>query len=503
MTYPDERFPPTAYSTSPSGLPRQQRSASATPARGTALDPRGSRRPSRPDSLEFRVHKARVRLLKALWTSVFLALVFIPLVLAPGAAGSRRPWSQGGLWVELCLTTGLLGLSTLAATLVLPSRVKSITMAFGIESVLRSHRWLAVVTTVIVALHLAFILIDNPKNILLVSPGSTGAPRARAGFLAFVAMILLCVLAFRRRRMGTRYDIWRWVHTMLATGALIGTFLHIFWLNHLMRNAAERSVMSVILVGIGAVLINRWIRRPLLSLRQSYLIEQVRIENDIVSTLVLVPARRRQRRLEFRPGQFAWIRLDSPFGPLQSHPFSIASGIDNPDALEFTIRAAGDFTGSVKQLQPGRTVYVDGPYGAFSDDHIGAPSLLLIGAGVGITPMMSILRSHAYRGDRRRHVLLFAVRSPSELMFRYELDLLGSELDLEVIEVVSQPPPSWTGVTGRVDEALLNEVLEEFGANLPHVFICGPPQMMEDTTRTLVKLGMPTTNIHTEQFAMV
>ncbi|MDQ1287167.1 MAG: Integrase [Actinomycetota bacterium] len=456
-----------------------------------------------PASFEFLAHRLRVRVLRVLWILVFLALVFVPLALAPSAAGSRRPWSEGGIWVELCLTTGLLGLSTLAATIVLPSRVKSITMAFGIEGVLRSHRWLAVATTVIVGAHLTFILIDNPRSILLISPGPTGVPRARAGFLAFAAMILLCVLAFRRRKMGTRYDVWRWVHAMMGIGALAGSYLHVIWLNHLMRDAAERTVFLVVLVGVGAVMINRWIRRPLVSWRQAYVIEQVRIENDIVSTLVLVPAHRRQPRLSFRPGQFAWIRLDSPFGPLQSNPFSIASGIDNPDALEFTIRNVGDFTGSIKNLEPGRKVFVDGPYGSFSDDHIGAPSLLLIGAGVGVTPMMSILRSHAFRGDLRRHILLFAVRNPSELMFRYELDLLGTELDLDVIEVVSKPPPSWRGVSGRVDADLLESVLEEFGPGLPHVFICGPPQMMEDTTRTLVELGVPPQNVHTEQFAMV
>jgi predicted ferric reductase len=488
----------------PPGLPRQERSPQATPARGTDLRRRrtGPRRPAHP-ALDLVTHSVRVRAQKALWSAVFLALVFVPLALAPSAAGRRRPWSEGGLWVELCLTTGLLGLSTLAATIVLPSRVRSITTAFGIEQVLRSHRWLAVATTAIVAAHLAFILIDKPTNVFLVSPGPTGAHRARAGMIGFIAMVLLCVLSFRRRKMGTRYDVWRWVHAMLAVVALIGSYLHVYWLNHLMRNAAERTTMLVILIAVGAVLINRWLLRPVSSLRRAYVIREVRQENANVSTLALVPARRRQPRMTFRPGQFAWIRLDSPFGPLQSHPFSIASGIDDPDALEFTIRDVGDFTGSVKDLTVGRTVYVDGPYGDFNDDHVGAQEILLIGGGVGITPMMSILRSHAFRRDRRRHVLLFAVRRPEDLMFSAELDQLTDVLDLEVVEIVSAPPPDWTGVTGRVDAELLEEVLELFGPAGPHVFICGPPALMDDVTAALVALDVPRENIRTEQFALV
>jgi predicted ferric reductase len=442
-------------------------------------------------------------LIKAIWTVVFLALVFIPLALAPEAGGEHRPWSKGGIWVELCMTSGLLGLSTLAATLVLPSRVKSLTEAFGIETVLRSHRWLALATTVIVVAHVLFIVIDRPLNVLLLSPGPTGAHRARAGLVATIAMVLLCVLSFRRRKMGTRYDVWRWVHAMLAVAALAGTYMHIFWLNHMMQNAAERTVFWAILVGVSALMINRWIRRPFASLRNAYVVKQVYQETPTVSTLVLTPARRRQRPMTYLPGQFAWIRLDSPFGPLQSNPFSIASGTENLRDIEFTIRNNGDLTGAVADLTPGRKVFIDGPYGSFNDDATGAYSLLLIAAGVGLSPMMSILRSHAARGDRRRHCLVMAARTTDELMFRDELQQLCADLDLQLVETLSTPPPDWEGARGRIDEELLAEILDVYDLRDAHAFICGPPQMMHDTKKSLMDLGVPERDIKTEQFDMV
>jgi predicted ferric reductase len=453
---------------------------------------------------DLRTHRMRVRLLKLVWTATFLVLVFAPLALAPGAGGERRPWSKGGIWVELCLTTGLLGLSTLAATIVLPSRVKSLTQAFGIEGVLRSHRWLGLATTVVVVAHVGFIVIDKPLNVLLLSPGSTGANRARAGLVATMAMILLCVLSFRRKKMGTRYDIWRWVHSMLALVALIGTYMHVYWLNHLMQNAAERTAFISILVGVSAIVINRWVRRPFASVRNAYQVKAVYQETPTVSTLVLTPVNRHRRRpMRYRPGQFAWIRLDSPFGPLQSNPFSLASGVDSPRDLEFTIRSSGDFTSQIGLLTVGRKVFVDGPYGAFNDDSKGSQSLLLIGAGVGLSPMMSILRSHAFRADRRPHVLVTAQKTPEELMFADELHQMQSELDLEVIEVVSQPPADWTGVTGWVDGELLAEILEAYGLRSASVFICGPPPMMDAAKEALVRLGVPARDVHTEQFDLV
>jgi 3-phenylpropionate/trans-cinnamate dioxygenase ferredoxin reductase subunit len=226
-------------------------------------------------------------------------------------------------------------------------------------------------------------------------------------------------------------------------------------------------------------------------------------ETPTVSSLVLSPAGRRQRPMRYRPGQFAWIRLDSPFGPLQGNPFSLASGIDSPRELEFTIRNAGDFTSVVGNLTPGRKVFVDGPYGDFNDDSKGSPSLLLIGAGVGMSPMMSILRSHAFRRDRRPHVLVMAQRTPDELMFTDELRKLQTELPLEVIEVLSAPTPDWEGVTGRVDEELIGEILGAYRLHSASVFICGPPAMMESAKAALVRVGVAAEDVHTEQFDMV
>jgi predicted ferric reductase len=485
------------------GVPHQMRSPAATPPRGTRLGDHTPQRrgPARPEDLG--TYRMRVLMIKAIWTTVFLLLLFVPLVLAPDAGGERRPWSKGGLWVELCLTSGLLGLSTLAATIVLPSRVKSLTRAFGIEQVLRSHRWLALATTIIVVLHVVFIVIDRPLNVLLLSPADTGANRARAGLTATVAMVLLCWLSFRRKQMGTRYDVWRWVHAILALAALIGTYMHMFWLNHLMQNAAERTVFLVILIGVSAIMINRWIRRPFASLRQAYLVKDVRQVTPTVNTVVLTPDPHNHRPMDYRPGQFAWIRLDSPFGPLQGNPFSLSSGTDSPGDLEFTIRRAGDFTNTIGTLTPGRKVFVDGPYGDFNADYAGGERLLLIAGGVGMAPMMSILRSHAHRGDARQHLLLAAARTPDELMFLDELEYLTYDLDLEVIPVVSQPPEDWAGVSGRIDEELLAEVLSSYQLHDAQVFICGPSPMMDSVSQGLVNHRVPSANIHTEQFDMV
>ena len=450
----------------------------------------------------FTRYKLQVRSLRVIWSTIFFAVLFLPLVLAPRAGGVRRPWSQGGLAIELCLTTGLLGLSTLAATVILPSRMRSISKAFGIEGMMHSHKLLALVTTGLVLMHVAFVVIDRPMNVTLLYP-VTGPPRARAGEGATVALILICWLALRRRKLGTRYEMWRMVHALLAVAVIAGTYLHVYFLNHLMQDVAERSLLYAILLFIVGVFANRWVLRPFRARRNAYVIKSVRSETSSTSTMSLAPARRHQSALKYRPGQFAWIRLDSPFGPLQGHPFTIASAPHNKRELQFTIRNAGDFTGSIVVLTPGRKVFVDGPYGDFNDDHLNCKSLLLIAGGIGITPMMSLLRSHAHRRDRRPHVLLSCARSEDDLMFRDELEHLKKIMNLTVVEVLSSPPPGWRGVSGRLDQDILAGVLEQRSLRKPDVFICGPPKMMTDTRLALNEIGVEDRHIHTEDFAMV
>ncbi|HEX2810136.1 MAG TPA: ferredoxin reductase family protein [Kineosporiaceae bacterium] len=451
----------------------------------------------------FTRYKIEVKTLRFIWAVIFFAVVFLPLGLAQRAGGEMRPWSRGGMAIELCLTTGLLGLSTLAATVILPSRMRSISRAFGIEGVMRSHRLLALITTGLVLIHVLFVAIDRPANVVLLYP-VTGPPRARAGETATIALILLCWLSLRRRKHGTRYEMWRMVHALLAVAAIAGTYVHIYFLNHLMQDVAERSVFYAILLFIVGVFANRWLLRPLKSRRRAYVIKGVRGETPTTSTMVLSPARRRQKALKYRPGQFAWIRLDSPFGPLQGHPFTMASAPHNPRELEFTIRNAGDFTGSIVVLTPGRKVFVDGPYGDFNDDHLNCKSLLLISAGIGITPMMSILRSHAHRRDRRPHVLLVCARTEEELMFRDELRHLEKIMNLTVIEVLSNPPLGWAGVGRRLDREVLDWVFESRSTlRSPSVFVCGPPKMMTDVRVSLADMGIDDKNIHSEDFSMV
>jgi predicted ferric reductase len=447
----------------------------------------------------------RRQLERTLWATAFLAVLLAPALLAPVLHGPRTGDSSS-LLSQLSVGMGLLATSLLVCAVVLPSRVRSLTRTLGIDGVLGIHRFVGLAVTSLVGLHIILVLAAKPGNVALFD--ILHAPnRARAAVGATVALAALVALTVLRRRLRQRYEVWRWAHLALAGSVLILSALHIWWLNHLVRDTAMRALFTVLAVTALGVLGYRWLWLPIFGPRREYVVRELRTETSTVSTLVLEPRRDRHQRgyrtLAFAPGQFAWIRLNPSIGA-QEHPFTIASSAHLGLWTEFTIRHSGDFTNELRQLRPGSPVWVDGPHGAFTLDLRRCTGLVMIAGGVGITPMMSMLRTLAHRRDRRPHRLVVVARTLDELLFRAELSELQQRLDLTVVELLRSPPPSWTGASGAVDEDLLTALLPgAFRRNQLDYYLCGPPAMVTDVLTVLDGLDVPQPRIHTEQFDLV
>ncbi|MFO1425831.1 MAG: hypothetical protein U1F11_02435 [Steroidobacteraceae bacterium] len=156
------------------------------------------------------------------------------------------------------------------------------------------------------------------------------------------------------------------------------------------------------------------------------------------------------------PGQFAWLTLRaSPFA-MREHPFSIASSPEQPQRIEFAIKELGDFTATIKDIRPGEIAWVDAPYGDFGIDRCaGAQAAVFVAGGIGIAPILSMLRALAERGDRRPLWLFYGNRVLERVAFREELDRLAQRLDLKVVHVLLEPPADWSGERGFVSQQVL------------------------------------------------
>ncbi len=440
---------------------------------------------------------ARRRVAPALWALLVVVGVAVPV----WALYSTPDGAHRGVWRVTSLVAALGAASLLVLTFLLPSRFRPLTGYLGVERLLRSHRALALTAVALVVLHVLDVVL-RPGSGLGVLDLRTAPPRVWAASIATLALFALVGLGISRRRRRPRYEGWRLAHVLLANIALLATALHVLWLEDLTRFPEARAWFVGLAVLMLAALAFRWVWRPLRSYRYRYVVDEVRRASPTAVTLVLHATG--HRGVQFRPGQFAWLKIGtSPF-VFEEHPFTIASAATEPWRKEFTIRGLGDFSELVAGLKPGRRVFLDGPHGSFTLDGLASDRFVFIAGGVGITPMLSMLRTLAARGDPRPVLLVVAGRTADELLHRADGEHLEDSLDLRVVEILEEPPEDWDGEVGRFTQDTLDRALpRRRGREHVDVFICGPGPMVAAATRIVSDHGIPSKRIHTELFDVV
>ena len=147
-----------------------------------------------------------------------------------------------------------------------------------------------------------------------------------------------------------------------------------------------------------------------------------------------------------------------------------------------------------QQLQPGDKLLAAAPAGEF---HLGSGrSLLLLSAGSGVTPMLSIARTLALRGELGDVHFMHLCRSEADIPAASELHALAQQ-GMTLTLILSQPDTHWQGLTGRLGDEHLKQVKQLAERE---VFICGPHGFMADAAARLAALGVPAERIRQESF---
>jgi ferredoxin-NADP reductase len=202
------------------------------------------------------------------------------------------------------------------------------------------------------------------------------------------------------------------------------------------------------------------------------------------------------------PGQHVDIRLTAEDGYQAERSYSIASGPANPE-LELTVERIDDGEVSpylTEEAQPGDGFELRGPIGGYFvwEPDAGGP-LLLVGGGSGVVPLMAMLREHRAAGSDADARLLLSARSLDDVYYRDELDTFNGPVAVHVTLTRGEPPPGWTGFTGRIDRDMLAAVSPP-PAERPRIFVCGPTPFVEQAARLLVELGHAPESVRTERF---
>src|SRR6516225_6917162 len=208
---------------------------------------------------------------------------------------------------------------------------------------------------------------------------------------------------------------------------------------------------------------------------------------------------------DYLPGQFLTLHI-TPGGMPIKRSYTIASTPTWRDRIEITVKREDH--GLVShwlhdELKLGEEVCLEAPNGTFVFTGQEADSVVLIAGGVGVTPMMSVVRYLTEKSWRGQVSLILGFRTPRDFIFRHEIAQLESQNpNLSVTVTMSKPgAESWSGPVGRIGAALLASAVSDIAKRRVH--ICGPAEMMEATKTALLELGVASAKIKTEAFGTV
>lgn len=432
------------------------------------------------------------------WIGVYLVIILLPLLIL--LLYPPTPNEERSFWLEFSVALGFIGLAMMAMQFALTARINRIEASYGIDLILQFHRYTSVVAFFFILAHPLLLFVNDPETLQLLN--FIQAPwRARAAVLATGALVLLIVTSIWRKRLGIPYEPWRIAHGILAVSAValglahalgVSNYLGLFWKGVVWTGIALAALWLLIYVRL---------IKPWFMVKKPYLVEAIIPQRGNVWNLVLRP--RGHEGIPFQPGQFAWLTLEiSPFR-MREHPFSIASSAEHPERIEFGIKAVGDFTNTIKDVQPGTKAFLDGPYGVFTTDRYeNTAGFVFIAGGIGITPIVSMIFTLAQRKDERPLLLIYASKSWEDVTYREGIEVLKDKLDLTVIHVLRETPQDKSAETGYVDKELLQRYIPKRSATRNY-FICATPKMMDQVEAALHDLGVPVTNVHMEHYNLV
>jgi len=210
-------------------------------------------------------------------------------------------------------------------------------------------------------------------------------------------------------------------------------------------------------------------------------------ETPTIKTLVF----ELEKPFEFRAGQFVQLTMPG----LGEAPFTPSSSPYEPSRLEVTILRTGKITEALHNVKVGSTLGIRGPFGkGYPVEEVEGKEILVVGGGVGLAPLRSLLYVLFRRIDRfERLSIKYGARTPDELLYRRMFREWASKSKVDFACTVDRAAPGWDGNVGVV-----TTLLDGLDINISNaaVFSCGPGIMLKFVTYKCLELGFKPNQIY-------
>ena len=402
--------------------------------------------------------------------------------------------APGGLVNALGIVAAMLGTYLALLALVLMARLPFLEREVGQDRITAWHRLLGPWTLVLIASHVLLTTLGyaQSEGVNVIAEAIRlvfGYPWMLPAAVAFLAMVGLGVISYRRIRRRMSYETWHVAHMMfylaiaLAFGHQIETGSIFFghpwardWWIGLYVAVAAAIVIFRVLVPV--------VRSARHDLRVSAVVP---VDDETVHVYV---TGRNLHRLRARGGQWFTWRFATRHWWWQGHPYSL-SAVPTDTVLRITVRALGDQSGTLTRLRPGTRVFIEGPYGAFRSDRRYMNKVLLIGAGIGMAPVRALARALP-RGVQAD--IIYRSHDVASMPLAEELIRIADESD-GAIRLHLQPGSRYLyPVTPQHLGQLIPDIAER------DVYACGPVGFLDDLQDSCRALGVPNRRFHAEDF---
>lgn len=430
---------------------------------------------------------------KFFWQSVLIAnfyAVFFIWYLGSGELLKSGIFSDGA--IALGRLTGLVLELLILLELVLISRALPLERLYGFDKTNALHRK--------IGYFLLCFIFAHPILLTLGYAARTGRSVSEQ-FLSFllhwedvasacIALFIFAVvgvLALPRIRRALSYEFWYFTHLPLY-GAIVLAFDHQTRSGDVSSGGALYYWLMLNFFVFGVVLVYRFLVPLYKNLKHQFrVVRVVRESGDITSVYI---GGKHMETFYFEAGQFARLIFFQK-GMWQGHPFSFSAPCNGKE-LRFSIKALGDWTQRASELRTGTRVWLEGPLGTFTLRKARTKKLLFIAGGIGITPILAMIRSIVRGTDA---LLFYGVRKQSALIFLTELEKAGVPIRAFLSEETESREYEQGIITASRIAALCPDLNER------DVYLCGPPSMMNVLVRDLPRKGVSPDRLHFEKFS--
>ena len=401
--------------------------------------------------------------------------------------------SRGG-WLTLGgRLSGLVGTYLMLVMVILVSRNPWLERSVGQDQLVRWHRRIGGWPIGLIALHVLLITWGYAQltSVSFVRQFWTFLMHYPDIFDSAIALALLAIAGVTsasivRRRV--KYETW-WVVHLYMYLALGLAFFHqirigVMFLGHPVTRALWISIWAVAALSVASF---RIALPTLRNLRHQLRVSSVREEVPGVYSVVVTGTH--IQRLAVSGGQFFQWRFMTRELWWHAHPYSL-SALPQAPFMRVTVKGLGDHSNAMAHLKPGTRVVVEGPYGTFTRHSLSAKRVVLIGAGVGVTPLRALLE------DLPRAVkvtVLIRASASDEVVHRQE-----------IVDLVAKRQGNFHELIGSRNEVRLStKMLHGLVGDLRDVdvYVCGPESFTQMVVTAAHQLGARPDRIHRETFS--